>query len=312
MKSLLLSMAILVGLVGPASAQCGPNGCPAVPAPAYTWQSFRAGDPDLALFAGSVQIGMWRARDQQFFAYDPLAKVWAARPSTPPIPVPRDQLTQTKKCPCGCSCKAESCNCAKGLPCSHDCSCGPTGPLTGVVTEKIHQGVTSLNGRPITKDRAIAALGAPVPADAHLVRVTVIGPPEKRARVLQDLTSSPELAALRSQFLVHEYAPEEWPLQCGFRYGGDVTVYCQSPDGKVLHRQDDYKDGIKGLVLAIPQALRVANPNYDPSKDPDLRAPVAPQPAPSPPDDPWALFKKNPLLVAVGAILAYLLFRKKS
>ena len=48
---------------------------------------------------------------------------------------------------------------------------------------------------------------------------------------------------------------------------GQPTVYCQTPGGKVLHRQDDYAGG----AVAAVAALRKAKDTYEARRDPDLR-----------------------------------------
>jgi hypothetical protein len=70
--------------------------------------------------------------------------------------------------------------------------------------------------------------------------------------------------------LVKEYSPDDWEVsRFGFVTTGSPTIYIQQPDGKVLHRQDDYK-GLDDLKVVFSK-IRVKDPNYDPSKDPDLR-----------------------------------------
>jgi hypothetical protein len=58
----------------------------------------------------------------------------------------------------------------------------------------------------------------------------------------------------------------------GFVTTGTPTIYLQQPSGKVLLRRDTY-DGPEFLA----QAIRRARPDYDPSKDPDGRAPAVPE-----------------------------------
>jgi hypothetical protein len=61
---------------------------------------------------------------------------------------------------------------------------------------------------------------------------------------------------------VQDYAPGNWAVKDGFFTEGKPTIYLQAPNGKVLHRQDDYSDGAAGLATA----LRKADPNYSPLK----------------------------------------------
>src|SRR4029079_2216874 len=98
--------------------------------------------------------------------------------------------------------------------------------------------------------------------------LTVIGDPASTAAVTKDLASAPALAPWKDRLVVQSYTPSHWAVaKAGFYTAGTPTVYVQAPSGKVLHRQDDYADGAEGLA----QALRRADPNYDPAKDPDLR-----------------------------------------
>ena len=55
----------------------------------------------------------------------------------------------------------------------------------------------------------------------------------------------------------------------GFVTAGTPTVYLQAPDGKVLHRQDNYSPGDF-------QAIRKAIDKYDAKRDPDVRQASAP------------------------------------
>lgn len=54
---------------------------------------------------------------------------------------------------------------------------------------------------------------------------------------------------------------------------GKPTIYVQTPDGTVQHRQDDYAGGAQGLRPAF-ERLRKPDKNYRPDKDRDLRRPV--------------------------------------
>lgn len=122
-----------------------------------------------------------------------------------------------------------------------------------------------LNGRPVAQGDAFRAVKEGVPADESLLRVTVIGSEAHRQRVISDLTNAP--AQLRDRFVLQGYDPQHWAVQPGFFRGGSPTIYVQSPSGQVLHRQDDYQDGPSGLF----EAIRRADPNYTPTRDPDLR-----------------------------------------
>jgi len=131
----------------------------------------------------------------------------------------------------------------------------------------------TLDGREITRSEAAQILQAgSLHDDSGKLRLTVIGTEADRRRVLDDLKS--RLADIASQCLVQDYSPDHWAVaRAGFYTAGKPTIYVQAPDGKVLHRQDDYTDGAEGLRLAFEQ-LRKPDPDYRPDKDPDLRRPV--------------------------------------
>jgi len=121
-------------------------------------------------------------------------------------------------------------------------------------------------GYQISREEALAVLGPQLTDDSRLLRLTAIGLPDDTAAILRDLDKAPELAELRGRLVVQAYPPEHWSLRCGFWTQGRAVVYVQLPDGRVLHRQDDYA-GPENLALA----LRRADPNYQPAKDRDLR-----------------------------------------
>ena len=131
----------------------------------------------------------------------------------------------------------------------------------------------TLDGREITHSEASQILQAGSLADdSGKLRLTVIGAEADRRRVLDDLKGP--LADIAAQCLVQDYPPDHWAVaRTGFYTAGKPTIYVQTPDGTVLHRQDDYMDGAEGLRLAFEQ-LRKPDPDYRPDKDPDLRRPV--------------------------------------
>lgn len=211
------------------------------------------------------------------------------------------------KCACnkGCRCDAGLCQCKSGYLCSDDCTCagektaaprqdfGCLWEPNSKKSERVF--LTDQHGtRELSKAQAREAIQNGVPDDRHKLRLTVIGTEVERKRVLADL------APWQDKLLVQAYEPTHWAVRdAGFSTKGSPTIYVQGPDGTVLHRQDDYNDGAAGLATAI----RKADPNYRPEKDPDLRkTPAPPQPSPlSPPTWPaqvWAFFAA--VFVAVG------------
>jgi hypothetical protein len=126
----------------------------------------------------------------------------------------------------------------------------------------------TLDGQPITRGKAVQMLQANgLVDDSGKLRLTIIGPDADRRRVIEDLKGP--LRDIADQCLVQDYPPDHWAVaRVGFYTGGRPTIYIQAPDGTVLHRQDDYKDGPEGLRRAF---LRLPNPFYRPDRDRDLR-----------------------------------------
>jgi len=131
----------------------------------------------------------------------------------------------------------------------------------------------TLDGRQITRAEAAQILQAGSLADdSGKLRLTVIGTESDRRRVLDDLKGP--LADIADQCLVQDYSPDHWAVaKVGFYTAGKPTIYIQAPDGKVLHRQDDYADGASGLRQAF-EHVRRPDPNYRPERDRDLRGPA--------------------------------------
>ena len=130
-----------------------------------------------------------------------------------------------------------------------------------------------LNGKMASKADVFAALQD----DSSLAFLTIIGQEAERKKVLQDLDTLPSLSQWKSKLRIQSYSPDNWAVKFGFVANGRPNIYLQTATGQVLHRQDDYTDAGVGLF----GALRRADPNYDPAKDPDLR-----KPAPTPPTPP--------------------------
>jgi uncharacterized protein (TIGR03000 family) len=128
----------------------------------------------------------------------------------------------------------------------------------------------TFGGREITQAEAKKLLEAGgLTDDSGRLRLTIIGSETDRQRVLDDLRGP--RADLAGRFLIQSYPPDHWAVaRAGFYTAGKPTIYVQTPSGQVLHRQDDYADGADGLRRAL-EAIRQPNPNYDPSKDRDLR-----------------------------------------
>lgn len=109
--------------------------------------------------------------------------------------------------------------------------------------------------------------------EAGKMHLTVIGTDDEQARVMNDIKTDPAFNNLRDTLLVQGYKPGEWPVDpsLGFQTNGKPSIYVQAAKGpgdakggRVLLRANDYSIGAKGLA----EAIRKADPNYQPSNDP--------------------------------------------
>lgn len=243
--SLALSLALLSPALTPAAAQCRGGSCLAppvappaapAPAPAPAWIESPSDPGRLYLYRGAVQLGGY---DRATGVYRPLldyqSDLWG-EPAAPPVSVPEEPRRELN---------------------------------FGVDRSKLHDGARyQLNGRDVSRREAHRSLEKGIADDSGKLRLTVIGSPEERSRVLQDVP-----AELEDKVNVWSVAPDHWSMKDNvtgapiYVTSGHPTVYLQAPDGKVLHRQDGYQPGDM-------QAIRKAA-GYDPSKDPDVRRPAS-------------------------------------
>ncbi len=239
-----------------------------LPAPllaGYEWRSFTDDDDQIALWRDGRQVGNYRISTHEYFPR--LADgVWGER-CAPPYPPPL----------------------AGGDPATVEAD----GTLNfGLdLTRMPVAGKHLLNGREVSKEELLQAIGEPqLTDDSKWPCLTVIGSEAERKKVLGDLQSSPVLAPWKNRIKVQDYAPEHWAVaQAGFLTTGHPTIYCQTADGKVLHRQDEYRG-----PEALAEVLRKADPAYQPDKDPDLNKPLSDVP-------PW--------LWIGGGVLVFLLLK---
>lgn len=196
----------------------------------------------------------------------------------------------------------------------------PTPPVEqnfGVVKSKLDGSKPKIlhRGREITREQALDLVGGKeIPNDSDKLRLTVIGDEETRKAVILDLLSHRALSHWTDKLAVQVYDPTHWAVS-GFRVPrGGMAICLQKPDGTVLHRQADYEDGAEGLAVA----LRKADPNYDPSQDPDARKPEPPpEPEPKPdapkpdPAKPSFDLSKVPTIAWVVAAIGIFLVLKK-
>lgn len=248
--------ALLCGVfVLPVWGSCwGPRNCAPVGVPEGHWVVSEKDPRDLAYYSDGRQIAYYNLESNKFYWYK--HNMWY-----------RARAPWLKGCVdgCPCNCCGDDCRCTK--PCCDGCLCVVEANVDlkknpGVVSEKLSKTERCcVNGVEVSLRSVVDALGT-VPDDAKTPSLTVIGTPEQRATVAKDLKDS-NLA-----FLFQGYAPDNWATRPGFVTKGQPTVYIQKPDGTVLHRQDEYY-GPEKMV----EAVRVANKDYDPKKDPNLVAP---------------------------------------
>jgi hypothetical protein len=208
----------------------------------YEWRSFPDDNDQVALWRDGRQLGNYRFSTGEYFPR--LAPgLWGVA-EEPPYPPPTTE---------------------RAYPAQRE----PDGTLNfGLVLDRMPSaGKHLLNGREVTKEELLEAIGKPrVVDDSKWLCLTIIGPDAARRQVLNDLHSSPVLAPWRERIKVQDYPPDHWAVRdAGFKSDGNPTIYCQAADGKVLHRQDDYRG-----PEALAEVLRKAEPTYQPAKDPDL------------------------------------------
>lgn len=193
-----------------------------------------------------------------------------------PMPSPH------KSCSCsaaGCKC-GDDCKCPTEGACSPGCSCLLVGDdekwrRDGVDKGKLREPKETqirINGVPVSVRAARKMLEAKgnLADDSTRLRLTVIGSAEECKRVIADLKTDPSLTPYRDRLLIQEYRPENaFVKNYGFVTSGKPTIYLQAPTGEVLHRQDTYRG-----ATALAEAIRKAQPDYDPKKDPDQNKPT--------------------------------------
>jgi hypothetical protein len=254
----------------------------------YQWE-WRHSDPGrYYLYRGGVQVGGYDIWFDYFRPYDPKTQKWGPK-GDPPILPPNKHKPPVS---------------AARLAVENygvDYSGFPEGEAC------------SLNGRKCPKEhakRAIEGKGDNLQDDSRKLRLTVFGAESERSQVLAGLSP-----ALKDKLDIQVYPPDHWIVaQRGFKIGLHPTIYLEAPDGTVIHRQEGW-DSPQSLAKAIERA----DPNYDPSKDPDLRKPKpAPDPGPNAtpaPVDPsgpsncptWALHVLNSFLTTITLVTLYLL-----
>lgn len=294
-----LSAAAVASLAYPGLANWGRGGCaPAGPVGPMTVTSYNRGNILSGWHPSRCSDGsachLWYTGGRVAASWDgAIYRTFDGSGWSAPVPAPWETSAKPRTaddCDCcgeSCPCKAGGKLCGKpGCPCvagermayaGDDTGYVPDVP-TGVDADRIgRQGERVLiNGRPVTKSQGLAELQAPagadLPDDANKLRLTIIGPESDRKRFLADFASHAAFAPVRDRLLVQDYDPGHWVVaQAGFKTDGKPTIYLQHPPnqagkGKVLLRLDDYPGAEQ-----TAEAIRKADPSYDPNKDPNGR-----------------------------------------
>jgi hypothetical protein len=276
---ILVSIFILALWTARSRAAWGPGGCgPVGPAriakSAFPFTGWKLHQGRYYYFQDGIQIAGYDPKEQVYRRYNAGDDTWS-EPQRPPW------KTACRCCP---QCTCEDCRCAKLGPCcrtytsvpvTHLEGAGPRGSASsassafpewmthGVCKERISdQERCTVNGKDIGDDR--------IPDDAKRVRLTIIGSEDEQKKVTEDLNRNPLLTPHTLHLVVRNYAPDHWHVaQAGFDTKGHPSIYLQAPDGKVLHHSARY-EGPERLARAVVGARRIADPKYDPAKDPDL------------------------------------------
>ncbi len=237
----------------------------------FSWKRTIGGH--YSLMRNGKQVGLFNTDDGKYRAFLK-SNGELSKPKEPPVSVPSAAKNLVKKV-----------------------------PNYGIDTSKLSKTPRYVhNGNEVTAAQAYQAVkkaSPQIPDDMRKKRFTVIGSPAECESVQKDLQNSPELAPWKNEVVYQSYLPNAWELDCGFVRDGHPTIYYQTPDGKVLHRQNDYAGGAPALATA----LRKADPNYKPVVDPDRRK-----------DDPLAPLNipedfKNPLVLLALAVGCFLLYK---
>jgi hypothetical protein len=311
MRLYLLSLALTMSFVECATAGCPGGACggssPSMSmfTPQYlpqlvsagsscTWKIVPGHPRQRALFCGDTQCGnldidsgKWWSYNTSTGDFDEPIFPWGVQKSTGctdgSCTVPAKKFCRCKDpncshCPnCKCDCKDPDCTCHKKSGDKPDQSnTDPFQPAelaadwrtNGVMIEKLSpEPKVAVNGEPATPIQALSELS--VPTDENQYRITVIGETNSDYEpVLKFIADQ----GLDDKYVVKGYTKGQWAV-ADFHADGNPTVLIQTPDGKVVHRQNS--GDLQTLQKALASLVRKPNPHYDPKKDPDLsRSPL--------------------------------------
>jgi len=296
---------------GSSCSPCASGQCTVAPVPAakLEWKPVPEDPDQVALMLGTVQLGNY---DYSSNVYRPLERGQWGQKSKPPIAVPVRQ----KKSPCGktgcdCGCPDGTCRCATEQAPAPDL---PDWMTQGVTKENIaHREKVTICGREVTKDAALEAITASsssLPEDAGKPFLVMVGDAATLAKVQADAAP---LTGFRQKF----YPPDAPMIK---DRDGKILytpgLWFTRADGTVLSYTATYP-GLEKMTAASVEALRRADPNFDPSKAPDLTKPPPPppstKPAPVPGPEPMAPnYMPHACCAAAAAAFVYFLMKKKA
>ena len=224
----------------------------------YEWRA-RSDKPDeLYLYRSGVQVGGWKHSERAYRSYSVERDEFSSlRCTRPPIELPGETP-------------------APAAPTVRPVE--EVLPNFGLDLERIRSSAAeySLSGRTVSREVALAAIGQDLPADADALRLTWVGDEAVGERIRADILSS----GLANKVTFQSYASPDLSMirGLGFELG---KLHIQAPNGALLHWQVGYTDQ-QGLTAAVAAAeLRRRDPNFDPSRVPDLT-----KPKPKSPSDP--------------------------
>jgi hypothetical protein len=301
LRLIVLGLTLFLWWVNPHTVRAGwgTGSCGWSAAPVYYHVAFSGWYPtdseEMALYADDVQIGSVRLSDGAYFkrlrpgvwegpcacpvelpaqALAGAAKAEAAKAKAKSLKKVKDSCACCDACQCG-----DDCQCPLGKKCHPDCGCllkVENKPLFGCRMDKVSkEEKCTVNGVDVSKRRLKQALqaGGTVPDDSAKLSLTLIGNAEDRTKARNDLYKG-DYKEFLDHVVIQEYDPTDVMVaKYGFATKGNPTVYLQRPDNPVpLWHEDDYKG------KQTWDAVRKADPLYDPSKDPGIAKP-APKPA---------------------------------
>lgn len=136
------------------------------------------------------------------------------------------------------------------------------------------------NGRRVTREEALKLVGDDIPHDHDCMRLTWVGDAAVGDRIKQDLAT---LDTWRDRVTYQSYPSADVPIirGLGFEMG---RLHLQAPNGRMLHQQVGYNTIVELTDVLQAAELRRRDPNYDPSRVPDLSKKPLLKPQPNPDD----------------------------